>query len=351
MSSMKPINQKASIINSHQREQKKLSLRPLQSETREVVSNLIESLIGADWRASHRFDIQKDAKYLERNTYYVYKREGRERPGLLLVYSADQPAVFWDMDRDEPSAIRLQIPFGFLKNGPSLFSVTLLKGESRLIMEDVWVLYGKKWQDKAFSDRWVELQHVFKEFSVQQMFLGFDLTLVQPMSLQEFIECNPEPGSLWDFQPEAPNHKRLYWMCPGVKLNKSAGQVAREEEANVATLVAKMPPSINKNILKRTGEILEMRSALVKAHPSGLPDTYILESSDNKIIGNACVTKLQQSREIKEKIRATTTKSLKGEVVWHNGFNKYEIIKILPDDTPLSSSTAFFEANAAVQST
>ena len=81
MTSMKPINNKLSLSNSHMRVSKSITLRPLESETREVVSDMIDKIIGSDWRASHRFDLRKDGKYLETNEYYVYKRQGRERPG------------------------------------------------------------------------------------------------------------------------------------------------------------------------------------------------------------------------------------------------------------------------------
>jgi len=342
MASMKSINDKTSLSNSHLRVSKSITLRPLESVTREVVSELIDKMIGSDWRASHRFDLKKDGKYLENNEYYVYKRQGRERPGLLLIYSSENPAVYWDMDKDEPSSLRLQIPFGFLMNGPSLYSVTLLKAEGILLIEDIWISYGKNIRKENFSDRWSELLKHYKELSVQQLLLGFTLKLVEPLSLQKFIESEPDPGSIWDFQPELGEHKRLYWMCPGVKLDKSKGFIIREQERNNQL---KLPPSVNKNILKRTSDILSSRCARLKPHPSGFPDTYILESSDNKSIGNACISKLQQSIEIKEAISKSINKCIIAEVAWHTGFNKYEIIRILPDDTPLSSIGAFYEIN------
>ena len=345
---MKPIHQNAAITNSHGREQRKMAVRPLQSETREVVSNLIESLIGHDWRSSHRFDLIKDGPLLQRDAYYVYKREGRERPGLLLLYSADQPAVFWDMDKDEPNSVRLQIPFGFLKSGPSLFSVTLLKAEGRLIFEDVWVLHGKKLLGSLlYSQRWANLQEVYKQFSSQQLFLGYDIVTVEPMSLQEFIEETPEPGSIWDFQPEAAGRKRLYWMCPGVKLDKSAGAVAREKAAAVAIISPlqqqqqQQQPrivAVNKNALKRPMEVHNRRTACLKVHPSGFPDT--------KSIGVACISKIQQSREIKEALTASLTKAIVVDVVWHTGFNKYQIESLLPVETPLSPYSSFHECHA-----
>ena len=110
--------QQRTISSSHHVEQKPLSLRPLAPQAREAVASLVEGIIGADWRVSHRMDIRKDGRALGSETYYAWKRDGRERPGVLVLSSADEPAVFWDMDRDEPNAIRMQIPFGFTRPGP-----------------------------------------------------------------------------------------------------------------------------------------------------------------------------------------------------------------------------------------
>lgn len=328
------------INSSHHAEQKPLSLRPLLPQAREAVAQLIERHIGADWRISHRFDFRKDSRALAGDHYYAWLREGRERPGVLIVSSADEPAVFWDMDRDEPSALRIQIPFGFARRGPSIFVATLLRGERRLILEDLWCNAGASLISAPFSARWRALTGAYKELSAQQLYLGMDLVLTEPVSLEEFAR-RAEPGTIWDFQPEAGGRKRLYYVIPGVRVGPSAGALSREA-ATKAHLSA-VTPQVNKNVLKRTTQFLTVRIAKIKVDPtSSLPDSYVLESADGATVGRLCVTRMDQSKELRQKFKEMPD-GFPAEVGWHTNFKKYEIMKILPTDSPLSAADAFHE--------
>lgn len=334
-----------------------LSLRPLQPQAREVVSQMIEGFIGQDWRASHRFDQTKDVRFFQQETLYAWKRQGRERPGILVLASADEPAVFWDQDKDEPFSIRLQIPFGFTKKGPWVFSATLLRGERQLILEDVWVAEGRGvWTTKAFSERWRILQDAYDALSRQQIFLGMDLVLIEPISLATFAAAEPEPGVLWDFQPEKAGKKRIVVLLPGARLGMSKGAIARAaqaaaEDGSAAAAVAVDEakalslPKCSKNPLKRSMEAPTVRIAMVSVDKiSNLPDSYLLAAADGEI-GHACIPKLAQSLELRKRFAGAA--GLPAEVGWHSGFKKYEIIRLLPDGTPLSPRSVFYEATGA----
>ncbi len=328
------------INSSHHAEQKPLSLRPLLPQAREAVAQLIERHIGADWRISHKCDIRKDGRLLAADTCYAWLREGRERPGILILSGADEPAVFWDMDRDEPNALRFQIPFGFTRRGPSVFVATLLRGERRLILEDIWCDAGKSMMSAPFSARWRALNTAYQSLSAQQLYLGMDLVLTKPMSLEEFART-AEPGTIWDFQPEAAGRKRLYYVIPGVRVGPSAGAQSREAAAKAH--LSATTPQVNKNVLKRTTQFLTVRIAKIKPDPSTtLPDSYVLESGDGHIVGRLCVTRMDQSKELRQKIKEAPD-GFPAEVAWHTNFKKYEITKILPADSPLSAADAFHE--------
>ena len=331
--------QTRTITSSTHSAQQPLSLRPVLPEVREAVAHQVEKLLGAEWRISHRFNEAKDRYIFSNETLYAWKREGRERPGILVLGAAGQPAVYWDMDRDEPYALRFQIPFGFLTGGYSVFIATLLRGERRLIFEDVWVRGGTSLCSQPFSARWRELTSCYKQFSTQQLYLGFDITIVEPVPLQDFLTV-AEPGTIWDFQPETSSRNRIYYVVPGARVGPSAGAQVREAEANAHI---KLPVSVAKHVLKKTTQLLTVRHARCCFDiTTPLPDSYNLESSEGTLIGRACVPKLAQS----QLLRATITSKPGGfpvEVAWHSDFKKYEIIKILPDDTPLTSASAFFE--------
>ena len=348
-----------SISNSRIPDSGPLSLRPLQPQAREVVSQLIEGFIGQDWRASHRFDQTKDVRFFQQETLYAWKRQGRERPGVLILTSADEPAIFWDQDKDEPLSLRLQIPFGFTKKGAWIFSATLLRGERQLILEDVWVAEGRHiWTSRPFSERWRVMQDAFDSLSRQQIFLGMDLVLIEPISLAAFAAAEPEPGILWDFQPEKAGKKRIVVVLPGARLGMSKGAIARAAAvaADTGSAAAAMEvaearalalPKCTKNPLKRSMDVPTVRIARVSVDKvSNLPDSYILTAADGEI-GHACIPKLAQSLELRKRLVGISF--LPAEIGWHSTFKKYEIVRLLPDDTPLSPASMFYEAQGMVE--
>jgi hypothetical protein len=335
--------QDRSIKSSSHVASKPLTLRPLVPEAREAVAKCVENLLGSDWRISHRLIVERDKKSLTTEPYCVWKREGRERPGLFILQGPDQPAVYWDMDRDQPDALRFQIPFGFLRGGTWIFSATLLRGERRLVLEDVFVADGVKLLGSApYSDRYSRLSTAFTAFTSQQLFLGFTLVLVEPLSLKYIIDHPPEPGTIWDFQPEVSTRLRLYWICPGARIGLSAGAKARAAEA---TSHLKLPPEVNKNVLKRGTAIPTIRVAFAAPdRASPLPDNYVLTTSDNMLLGRASVSKLDQSIVLRNCLcKPESPAYVPVEIVWNTGFNKYEIMRVLPADTPAMAYSSFYE--------
>jgi hypothetical protein len=331
--------QTRTISSSHHAEQKPLSLRPLAPQAREAVASVVEGAIGTNWHVSHRMDTQKDGRALSSETFYAWRREGRERPGILALLDGDEPAVFWDMDRDEPNALRMQIPYGFTRAGPTLFVATLLRGERRLILEDIWMDAGKTMKSLPFSARWAALQRAYGALSAQQLYLGFDLVTVDPRPMQEFLTA-AEPGTIWDFQPEGAGRKRLYYIVPGARVGMSAGAQARAAEARAHI---SMPAAVNKNVLKRTAQVLTIRIARLRQDPATtLPDSYVLEAADGVVVGKPTVTRMAQSKELRAALAAAPD-GFPVEVGWHTDFKKYEVLRILPADSPLTSAGAFFE--------
>jgi hypothetical protein len=344
--------QTRSINSSSHVAQAPLSLRPVLPQVREAVAKEVEGLLGTEWRISHRFNETKDGHFFRNETIYAWKREGRERPGLLIIGAAQQPAIYWDMDRDEPYALRFQVPFGMLNDGYIALAATLLRGERRLILEDVWVHKGRRTDNMAFSARWRTLCNIYQQITAQQLFLGFEVVLTQPRSLQQFL-TDAEPGTIWDFQPESGTRRRIYYVVPGARVGLSAGAQVRAAEAAAHI---KLPPTVTKNVLKKTTQLLTARFAKLRPDKTTtLPDAYILESADGVNVGRASVTKLAQSQELRAKM-ALCPNGFPVEVAWHSEFKKYEILRLLPTDSPLTSTSSFFEtqgtgAEAAVAAT
>lgn len=350
---------------------------------REQISQEIERHIGTNWRISHHLNPEKDAQIMSSVPIYVWQRQGRNRAGLLLL-RAGLPAIYWNTEQDQPYALKLQVPATLTFNGSCILIATLSKAEKLLTFEDVWAYEGRSLlRDKKYSERWPILEKLFFDLNRQQYFLGADLQLVEPMSLDNFIaQCDerPEDGTVWEFQPDVPLRRRLVWMIPGSKGIRSDIPTLRRDEAafKVAARLGGADDPVAAEILtsmelKRSNVSMPQHNARWKptTQPqprihstviqqqrcarlcvdtkTTLPDSYnLFSNSDNpsgvgtELIGKICVPRLAQSHELR-KLFADGKKEARVDVRWNTTFKKYEILRILPDDTPLSPATMFYE--------
>ncbi len=348
-------------------------LRPM--EQREALAKEMEEYIGTNWRISHHLNSDKDAQIMSTVPIFVWQRQGRNRAGLLIL-RADEPAVFWNTEQDQPYTIKLQVPATLTHKGPSILIVTLSKVEKLLTVEDIWVHEGNKLlKTKKYSERWPILEQVYSELNKQQMFLDVELRLIEPMSLDTFLKvCDEriEDGTVWEFQPDVPLRRRLVWMLPGRSgIRSEIPMMSRREEAfKTAARLGGGDDAIANEILtsmdlKRskaqmpvhTGKTkpttqpqprihavkidMQRCAKLVVDAKNKLPDTYFLEVDGGQRIGMICVPRLAQSQQLSKAF--TTNKELFVDVIWNPTFKKYEVLKILPADTPLSPISMFYE--------
>jgi len=97
--------------------------------------------------------------------------------------------------------------------------------------------------------------------------------------------------------------------------------------------------------LKRKTEIISVLCALCKPYTKVLlPDTYTLCSQEDMNIGIASIPNLQISLELRKQIEEYPD-GFPVEVSWNEEFSKYQITKILPKDTPISTNSFFYHKN------
>jgi hypothetical protein len=75
-----------------------------------------------------------------------------------------------------------------------------------------------------------------------------------------------------------------------------------------------------------------------------LPDTYSLLSQEGTPLGVASIPSLQLSLEL----RKTMTAKPEGfpvEVKWNADFAKYQIVRLMPDETPITTTSFFYHKN------
>jgi hypothetical protein len=346
-----------------------IQLRPLETESREAVAQMVEGFLGTNWRISHHLNAQKDAQLMSSVPIYVWQRQGRNRAGLLIL-QAGQPAIYWNQAQDQPFTLKLQVPATFTHNGPWILVATLSKTERLLTLEDTWVADGKALlASRRYSERWQQTQQAFAALKDQQYFLGCELRLVEPISFSKFLTvCDEAPafvansaeqnerqqGTVWEFQPDVPLRRRLVWQIPGSGPRQSNApplkrSVVREDIGASFIPLVRCTGSAPKHTAKtkyttqpqpriHVQQIPQLRVARITRDPP-MPDSYLLESADGTI-GRPCVSRLAQSMELR---REVASDSRIVEITWNSRFKKYEVVRFLPADTALSTMDTFGE--------
>jgi hypothetical protein len=97
--------------------------------------------------------------------------------------------------------------------------------------------------------------------------------------------------------------------------------------------------------LKRGAEILSILVAYCTPYAKAiLPDTYSLYSQEGVSLGVASISTLNLSLEIR-KVVSDNPKGIPVEVKWNDSFNKYQVVRIMPDETPITTASFFYHKN------
>jgi hypothetical protein len=97
-------------------------------------------------------------------------------------------------------------------------------------------------------------------------------------------------------------------------------------------------------VIKRGTEILNILVAAIEPYSKAvLPDTYTLLSQENVNLGVASISTLDLSLDIRKAI--TNKPFIPVEVKWNESFNKYQVLRIMPEDTPITTASFFFHKN------
>lgn len=82
----------------------------------------------------------------------------------------------------------------------------------------------------------------------------------------------------------------------------------------------------------------------------GLPDIYQLQSQEGDVLGWAALSTAEHSRALRdaflsEKESKEEEEPVEGvpvEVVWNESFKKYQVVRILPPNTPITPHSFFY---------
>ena len=243
-----------------------------------------------------------------------------KRPVGFLIFMEDHPPCIWYPDRQEGMILRWMLPPLFCEKGPLVFLANLLPSESVLQVEDLLIHHGKPvWSTLPFSARWETLQSTWKEIPLDQPLLAVTPRLVAPICLADW-PLHYDFAIYWIIQPDHSGQPRWFWK-------------------DVVTPHA--APTYVAPQLKRNPEVMTMLCAqCTPCMKSMLPDIYELTSQEGESLGYASVTTLALSQGLR-KVCTEESKAVPVEVRWNDTFQKYQVLRVLPEGTPVSTSSFF----------
>jgi hypothetical protein len=268
-------------------------------------------------RVEIHLPFNKTKSSFQNDKIWVWAKFDR-RPATYLVFQEGQPACIWDPSRQEGMTLRWLLPPGFCSKGPTICLANLLAGESTIQIEDLLVSEGQDlWSNFKFSERWEKLRNLWSKMPADQPLLAVTPRIVKPFSLQEWQE-NYDASLSWIFQPDVARSPRWYWWDAVTKIEKKTY----------------IPPT-----LARKPEILTLICALCKPYTKlGLPDTSMLECQEGRTIGIAGITTLDLSKTLRSEMKP---EGVPVEVKWNDEFEKYQIVRLLPTGSPISTESFF----------
>ena len=282
----------------------------------------IQAIAKVTQRLASRFEVHlpghRAKQIFEREKLLVWAKFDRRPTCLLLFIDGFAPAL-WEPSRQEGLTFRWILPPGFGLKGPTVCLANLLKGESVLQIEDLVVYEGTElWSSQTFTSRWNQLRHFWNRLPPDQPLIAVKPRIVEPLSIANWA-THYDNSLSWIIQPDTAGSQRFYWWD---------------------SVTPKTDASYRAPVLQRSPDIQVLMCALATPYTKiGLPDAYSLEADGNKYIGIASISTMALSQEMRTKSKDVT--GIKVEVKWNEEFEKYQIVKILDDRTPVSAASFF----------
>ena len=248
-------------------------------------------------------------------TVWLWPKFDKRPVGYLIFIDGFAPCIWYPV-RQEGMTFRWLLPPNFNQKGATVCLANILAGESVLQIEDIIIDKGKDlWSTMIFSERWNKLRDFWNCLPPDQPLLAFKPQIVKPIALSD-LSLHYNPAIYWIIQPDHVKQPRWYWKDTFVEYK------AKEY----------IPP-----VLKRGTEIVSILCALCTPYTKTvLPDTYSLFAQEGINLGFASIPSLELSLELRK------TTGVPVEVKWNDTFNKYQIMRIMPNETPITTASFFY---------
>lgn len=259
------------------------------------------------------------------STVWLWPKFDKRPVGYLIFIEGFAPCI-WYSERQEGMTFRWLLPPNFCQKGAIVCLANILTGESVLQIEDVIVSEGKDlWSHMSFSQRWNKLRDFWQSLPSDQPLLAFKPRIVKPISLDQW-SLHYDASIYWIIQPDHSRQPRWYWK-------------------DTVTVPEHKPVEFIAPVLKRGTEIISILTAYLTPYSKAvLPDTYSLFSQEGVSLGVASISTLDLSLEIR-KVMTDKIHGIPVEVKWNEDFNKYQVLRIMPDETPITTASFFYHKN------
>jgi hypothetical protein len=256
------------------------------------------------------------------NSVWVWPKFDKRPVGYLIFMEGFAPCI-WYPERQEGMTFRWLLPPNFCQKGPIICLANILAGESVLQIEDIIVHEGKDlWSNMIYSQRWEILRTFWQSLPVDQPLLAFKPQIVKPIRLSEW-SSHYDPSIYWIIQADHSRQPRWFWK-------------------DTVTVPEHKPVEFIPPTLQRSAEIHNILVAYCIPYTKMvLPDTYALQSQEGNDLGIASISTLSLSSELRRKFNETAS-GIVVEVRWNEEFNKYQIMRIMPDTTPITTNSFFY---------
>jgi hypothetical protein len=255
-------------------------------------------------------------------TVWLWPKFDKRPVGYLIFLDGFAPCI-WYPERQEGMTFRWLLPPNFCQNGATVCLANILAGESLLQIEDIVIDHGiDLWSTQVFSERWKKLSSFWLSLPPDQPLLAFKPQVVTPIPLHEWSN-HYNSAIYWIIQSDHSRQARWYWK-------------------DTVTISDRKPIEYIAPVLKRSNEIATVLCAYCTPYTkSMLPDTYTLSSQDHTNLGLASIPTLQLSMELRSRF-AEKIEGLPVEVTWNEDFKKYQIVRILPENSPITTASFFY---------
>lgn len=257
-------------------------------------------------------------------TVWLWPKFDKRPVGYLIFIEGFAPCI-WYPERQEGMTFRWLLPPNFLQKGATICFANILAGESVLQIEDIAVYQGKDiWSNLKFSERWNYLRDFWQSLPADQPLLAFKPRIVKPITLSQW-SLHYDSSIYWIIQPDHCKQPRWFWK-----------DTVTVPEHNAPEFIAPM--------LKRGTEIPNILVAYLTPYAGAvLPDTYSLSSQEGVSLGVASISTLGLSLDIRKAMSKQI--GIPVEVIWNADFNKYQVTRIMPDATPVTTASFFYHKN------